>query len=215
MKFTILIKISLLIFPSLITMSYADINITYSIRTDQERKSISRYIYGTNFSMTNSENLTVQRMGGNRLTGYNWENNYSNAGSDWYHHSDHYLVRNIPQSQRLIPGMAMRAFHESCLAAGQASIITLQMAGYVSADGAGTVDESETAPSSRWKQVLFTKGDSFCYPADNPDKSDDYVYMDECVNFLVNRYGQASTSTGVKFYCLDNEPALWSSTSPR
>jgi mannan endo-1,4-beta-mannosidase len=41
------------------------------------------------------------------------------------------------------------------------------------------------------------------------------VYVDEEVNFLVNRYGPASGQTGVKAYSIDNEPALWPSTHPR
>ena len=48
-----------------------------------------------------------------------------------------------------------------------------------------------------------------------PDTDDDYVYMDEFVNFLVNKYGNASEPTGVKGYSVDNEPALWTSTHSR
>jgi hypothetical protein len=38
--------------------------------------------------------------------------------------------------------------------------------------------------------------------------------MDEMVNLLLTKYGNASTSTGVKFYELDNEPDIWSGTHP-
>lgn len=38
--------------------------------------------------------------------------------------------------------------------------------------------------------------------------------MDELVNFLVQKYGKASSSTGIKGYSLDNEPALWPTTHP-
>src|SRR5690242_11325356 len=45
-------------------------------------KPISPYIYGMNFfagsSLTNP--VTLDRLGGNRWTGYNWETNASNAG---------------------------------------------------------------------------------------------------------------------------------------
>ncbi|HUX62033.1 MAG TPA: glycoside hydrolase family 44 protein, partial [Ignavibacteriaceae bacterium] len=41
------------------------------------------------------------------------------------------------------------------------------------------------------------------------------IFNDEYVNFLVNKYGEASTTTGVNAYELDNEPALWPSTHPR
>jgi mannan endo-1,4-beta-mannosidase len=34
--------------------------------------------------------------------------------------------------------------------------------------------------------------------------------MDEFVNFLVQKYGHAGEPNGVKFYCLDNEPDIWS-----
>src|SRR5262245_55848698 len=57
-------------------------------------KSISPWIYGSN--STNIVNRTFDRSGGNRMTGYNWENNASNAGADWYHHSDYGLSNNNP-----------------------------------------------------------------------------------------------------------------------
>jgi len=191
----------------------ADISVTYTIDTGTDRKPISPYIYGINWG--SGSHFTIKRIGGNRLTGYNWENNFSNAGNDYLHSSDRYLVRNLPSSQQLIPGICLTNFHDASLAAGQASIVTLQMAGYVSADDRGAVTPEQTAPSSRWKQVVSSKRTPFCYPPGSPDTTDAYVYMDECVNFLVSKYGNASTNTGVKFYCLDNEPGLWSSTHPR
>ena len=46
---------------------------------------------------------------------------------------------------------------------------TLQMAGYVSADKAGTVLESEAAPSSRWKEVKFKKDTALTLEPDITD----------------------------------------------
>jgi hypothetical protein len=196
--------------------AHGQINVTYNIDTESGRAPISQYIYGTNFwDVDRGENFTARRSGGNRLTGYNWENNYSNAGEDWYNHSDLYLAGDLPQNEKLIPGRVLTSFHDDCIASGQLSVITLQMAGYVAADDDGTVDEADTAPSYRWKEVVFAKSGPFCDPPGSPDTADDYVYMDECVNFLVSLYGDASTPTGVKCYSLDNEPALWDSTHPR
>src|ERR1700754_1276502 len=65
------------------------------------RTPISPYIYGSNGqSDDRDENITARRIGGNRLTGYNWENNASNAGNDWNHSSDNYLtwIANIPDN---------------------------------------------------------------------------------------------------------------------
>ncbi|MGA2171911.1 MAG: glycoside hydrolase family 44 protein [Sedimentisphaerales bacterium] len=184
----------------------ANINITYTINTDANRTHISPYIYGTNTG--GDSNYTIVRSGGNRLTAYNWENNYSNAGADWYYSNDNYLINST------IPGKYLTNFRDSCVTNKQASIITLQMAGYVSADGNGDVNlATQTAPSSRFKKVVFAKGAPFCSPPGSPVTTDANVYMDECVNFLVSKYGHASDPNGVKFYDLDNEPDLWGPSS--
>lgn len=191
------------------------INITYTISTENERALISPYIYGANFDHVTCSNLTVRRMGGNRTTGYNWENNFSNAGSDWYHSSDRYMSSYLPWNQQLIPGKVYADFRQADINTGRASVLTLQMAGYVAADDGGTVTEAQTAPSSRWKEVVYKKNAPFCVPAGNPNTTDSYVYMDEFVNYLVTTFGNANSPTGVKFYSLDNEPALWAYTHPR
>ena len=51
----------------------AQIAQNFIINTNQDRKPISPYIYGSNGqSMDRDENITARRLGGNRLTGYNW-----------------------------------------------------------------------------------------------------------------------------------------------
>lgn len=181
-------------------------NATMTINTENDRKAISPYIYGTNQTLTGTENWSMRRTGGNRWTGYNWENNASNAGADWNHSSDTYLGGGTT------PGKSVTDRHDENLAAGRISLFTIPMAGYVSKDKNGTVSVAETAPSSRWDTIVFVKPGPF---VTNPDITDDFVYMDEFVNFLVGKYGKASTTTGINAYLLDNEPALWPSTHPR
>ena len=65
-----------------------------TIYPDQQRSSISPSIYGINQDMEGDENIVLRRLGGNRLTGYNWENNASNAGEDWFNSSDSFLCSN-------------------------------------------------------------------------------------------------------------------------
>ncbi len=181
----------------------ANINVTYNVSTDVNRTPISKYIYGTNF-YNSASHFTVARSGGNRLTAYNWENNFSNAGADWWWNNDTYM------SSSTVPGKAITDFRDSCVTRKQDSVVTLQMAGFVSADKNGYVDcNTEAAPSSRFKKVVFAKGAPFCSPPGSPVTSDANVYMDEFVNFLVSKYGRAGEPNGVKFYCLDNEPDLW------
>jgi hypothetical protein len=181
----------------------ANIPVTYNINTDVNRTPISKYIYGSNTG--GDANYTVVRSGGNRLTAYNWENNYSNAGADWYFFNDDYL------SSSTTPGKYVTDFRDSCVTRKQDSILTLQMAGYVSADKNREVNLiTEAAPSARFKKVVFAKGAPFCSPPGSPVTTDANVYMDEFVNFVVNKYGHAGEPNGVKFYCMDNEPDIWS-----
>ncbi len=183
------------------------------IATDQDRAPISPFVYGSNQDYSGLK-WTIRRLGGNRLTGYNWENNFSNAGNDWMHSSDTFMLSNIglTDADSASPGIVLSRFHEQSLAMGAASIITVPVAGYVSADNKGTVQVSETAPSPRWVKVVPKKPASFSL---TPDKTDSTVYVDEEVNLLVNRFGAAGSTRGVAYYSLDNEPCLWPSTHPR
>ena len=171
---------------------------------------ISPYIYGIN-EVDPRMTQRSARLGGNRLTGYNWHNNMSSAGSDWRHYSDDYLVQNIADRQR--PGAVITDFALKAAEAGAYSVATLPMAGYVARDGKGPVGDDETAPSERWARVEDRKpGGEFTL---EPVRDADVVYTDELLNYLITTLGDSSSDTGIKGYCLDNEPALWSGTHPR
>jgi mannan endo-1,4-beta-mannosidase len=188
-------------------------NVSISVNTSLDRHAISPYIYGSNQTLTGTENFTLRRQGGNRMTGYNWENNASNAGTDWNNSSDNYMTSamGISAAQANVPGITVTAFIDSCIKWNAYPLITLQMAGYVARDKNGTVAQNETAPSARWRRVLPKKGSAF---VTSPDTADTAVYMDEFVNFLSQKYAPVSA----RWFggCdLDNEPALWISTHPR
>ena len=191
----------------------AAIPITINIDTGQDRAAISPYIYGANSDM-GLNLLTFRRLGGNRMTGYNWENNASNAGIDWNQQSDDYMcaVLGLTGAACAAAGGVITRWHDQSVAMGAISELTLQMAGYVAADMNGPVAQGETAPSARWKAAPFAKGSPFTTA---PSLTDGSVYMDEQVNFMVSRYGGASAANGVKIYGLDNEPDIWSGSHPR
>ena len=173
-------------------------------------KPISPYIYGMNGVPPQNElTATAYRLGGNRMTGYNWENNLSNAGEDWHHFNDDYMVPR--DMDGTIPGITVTDFTENAQRNGGYVIITLPMAGYVANDRRRTVSLEETAPSSRFAQIINRKNAPLSLI---PDLYDGVVYSDEFINFLINRFGR-SNSGGINGYSLDNEPALWSSTHPR
>lgn len=198
--------------PAVLSASAADsYDMQMSIKLDGEKKEISPYIYGVNESgNTNTlKSVTTHavRQGGNRFTGYNWETNYSNAGRDWADSSDTHMGD-------VSDGAAYQARQLSKICGENGvdyKMATLQMAGYVAADKNGSVSESEAAPSSRWNKVEFKKDGTL---SETPDLTDDTVYMDEYVNYLVQNLGDSTTSTGIQGYNLDNEPVLWNDTHP-
>lgn len=188
--------------------------VRFSINTQQARKAISPLIYGTNDPYDRAGSL---RLGGNRLSSYNWETNASNAGRDWIHSSDNYVpwTQRVPENEYDSTGSSLRYFQNRALSQNAYSLLTLPMAKYVAVDKFGAVPETEAAPSARWAQVLHRK------PADKlplqlkPDLTDGTVYTEEEVNFMLHHFGKSNTATGVKAYSLDNEPGLWFDTHSR
>ncbi|HET9869675.1 MAG TPA: glycoside hydrolase family 44 protein [bacterium] len=187
-------------------------DVHFLILPSQTIGPISPYIYGLNDQDPAGLNVTLRRLGGNRLTGYNWTNNASNAGSDWHQTSDDWLCADhAGDGDSGKPGALAFHFVEQDQAEGLASLLTLPMAGYVAADKDGEVTQAQTAPSPRWARELPRKGAPFTL---DPDPASKTVYDDEFVNFLKSRFGPAGQG-GPVFYDLDNEPALWPSTHPR
>ncbi len=185
-------------------------DVTLTVDATHDRRVIPDAVYGVNDDVTAGG--TVHRHGGNRMTGFNWENNASNAGSDYNQQSDNYLGYYAGIGTSQTPGAVLRAWLDADRAAGRQTIITLPLAGYVAADMNGPVSQGETAPSARWKQIVVEKpGGALSL---TPDSTDGVVYLAEMVNFLVVNYHPA-TDGGVSAYNLDNEPALWPSTHPR
>ena len=204
--------LTLIAWQIILTLNSYSQAVNFVVIMKDSLQPISPYIYGTNQLLSGSENWAAYRIGGNRLTGYNWENNASNAGSDYQQSSDNYLTWINGIADENTPGIVTTNFLDKCIDIGAYPLITLQMAGYVAKDKNGIVTEAQTAPSSRWDEVKFEKGPTLSLV---PDLIDNFVYMDEYVNFLLDAYGPSGGVFGIRGYALDNEPALWPSTHPR
>src|SRR5689334_11758084 len=96
--------------------------VTFTIDTSTGRAAISPFIYGTNQDLTGTERWTARRLGGNRLTGYNWENNASNAGSDFQQSSDNFLCTNVGVSSCSTSGSVVTTFHDKSISMGAISL---------------------------------------------------------------------------------------------
>ncbi|HUO57784.1 MAG TPA: glycoside hydrolase family 44 protein, partial [bacterium] len=211
------IKIPRILFLPLFPATLLAQTINFTIDPTLSNNAINPFSYGSNASITAAGGVpvtnTFYRQGGNRMSAYNWENNASNAGTDWYNESDWYLVPNGVTAPGT-PATTISAFVHGNNNIGADSLITLQMAGYVAADGSCVCTPPVTAvndtTNTYWKAVSFVKGSPF---ADPPVTTDNNVYMDELMYYLGTHVGYSS-SGGAKLYDLDNEPALWNSTHP-
>ena len=181
------------------------------VRTGEVLRHISPYVYGINSQPAEGAGATVRRMGGNRQTAYNWELNASNAGSDYNHSSDGWACTVLGYHDCDVPGAQFLDFALANRQAGMETVATVPMVDYVTADKRGSVLEADKAPSKRWNRSVAQKPGPF---ATSPDLGDGVVYQDEFVNALVTRLGKAAGG-GIRFYSLDNEPALWPGTHPR
>jgi Glycoside hydrolase family 44 len=183
-------------------------DVTLAVDSTQPRHAISPYIYGTNSGDLNAEakGLTMTRVGGNRLTAYNWETNASNAGSDYQYENDSFM------SSSTVAGKPMKDAVQAASSAGASIIMTVPIAGWVSADESGPCPSNPTPAqiAQRFFPIKAKKGSAFAYP---PDLNDGKVYADEFVSWLESQFPNAQTDDARRiFYMLDNEPDLWAST---
>jgi hypothetical protein len=197
-------------------------DVHFAIDAAQNVHPISWFIYGVNESLAGPySNLTLTRAGGNRWTAYNWENNGSNAGSDYYFQSDSYLGGGNTPGGAVMPTLNDASSHNA------GAIVTIPMAGYVSADKNGGGDvryNNNTWNGSGWtngtpnpnylaerfRQLIARKGSAFAL---TPNTLDPNVYTDEFVNWIKTNYAYGFTDPNRPiWFDLDNEPDLWSST---
>jgi hypothetical protein len=177
-------------------------DVTFTIRTDMDVHAISPLIYGWNGGdAVPADGQTVIRSGGDRWTAYNWENNASNAGSDYMFENDNYL------DSSTAPGDALRSTLNQAETNNITSLITIPIVDYVAADTSPGGDVRNSGANylmTRFKQNKPTKGSTFTL---TPDTTDAYVYQDEFVNWVKTNYGAQPV-----IFSLDNEPDLWAST---
>ncbi len=180
----------------------------FTVDPQQNQQAISRLIYGVNQSLSGDySNNTFTRLGGNRWTAYNWENNASNAGSDYLYQNDSYLGGGTTPGGAVIPTLQDASAHNA------GALITVPINGYVSADKNGGGDVRNSGSNylqTRFRQEVAHKGSAFSL---TPDLTDPYVYQDEFVNWVATNfpYGQTDPNRPI-YFSLDNEPDLWAST---
>ncbi len=205
--------------------------IMLSVNAQADVHPISPDIYGMNFAdeaLAAELNLPVRRWGGNSTTRYNWQSNLSNTGSDWY-------FENIPQEGgSTANGSATDLFVEQDRRTNTKTILTVPLIGWVAKGSSprqhpyacgfkvSVYGPQITPPDQPWLDPV-DPWDTDCgtgvkasgnITGNNPLDTSLVIsptFVAQWVTHLVGRYGTAANG-GVKFYNLDNEPMLWSST---
>ena len=186
-----------------------------SVDASANRHAISPYIYGMNFAsedIANAVRLPVRRWGGNSTSRYNYQNNFSNTGSDWY-------FENILQDTSAADFIAQN------LRTSTQTLLTVPLIGWVSKDSPSDHPfncgfkvskygaQQDTDPyDSDCGNGVHTDGTNIT--GNDPTDTSLAItpaFVTGWVNSLVSSYGTAANG-GVMFYDLDNEPMLWDST---
>jgi Glycoside hydrolase family 44 len=174
--------------------------------------------YGDSHDMT-TLNAPLNRWGGNATSRYNWQIDAHSAGADWYFetYSD---GSGTPAGSADAYVATTRANH------GAEPLFTIPMIDYLANLGTGrsTLEgfsvkkygaQQATDPwnSDAGNGVSSATGKNIT--GNNPldtGVSNSAAIQQGWLQHFVATYGSASTSTGIKYYVLDNEPSLWYST---
>ena len=188
------------------------------------RHAISPDIYGMNFaseSLATDLRVPVRRRGGNSTSRYNWQNDTTNTGSDWYFEN---IPKDNPNPALLPSGSDADRFVEQDRRTGAKSIITIPLIGWVAKQrptshpydcgfkvsrygSQDSVDPWDTDCGNGIKSGVNLTGND---PADTSVATTP-GFVSGWLNHLISSYDTAANG-GVAYYSLDNEPMLWNST---
>jgi hypothetical protein len=197
-------------------------NAPISILVDAQshRQAISPMIYGVAFASSNQLldlNCTMNRSGGNSETRYNWQANAHNLAADWYFES-------YPDASST-PGATADAFVADSVNGGAQAMISIPMIGWAPKLGSGRSilpsysvakygAQASTDPylADAGNGITFSNG--LAITTNNPNDANipaGPAFEQGYVQHLMSTWG-SSTNGGVKYYIMDNEHSLWSST---
>lgn len=152
------------------------------------------------------------RLGGNRWTAYDWENNLSNAGRDYCYQNDELLG-----SMKDEPGSGATYVLEQAASVGAAAVLTVPIVDLVAGEPTSGDGPPQCGGDVRkvpdYETAVMRKNEPHSDDPDAaPDLDDGVVYQDQ---FVAHVRDLAEDIPGSKVvFSLDNEPDLWSATHP-
>ena len=203
--------------------------VTVSVDPSLDRRAVSPAIFGVNFgssAQTAALRWPVRRWGGNSVTRYNWQNDTSNKGMDWFYMN---VPDDNPDPGALPFGSSADRFLAETRAAGGEPILTVPLIGWtpksrekswgfsVARYGAQTQTECTATGGAFWCQPDAGNG---VRPGGAEITGNDPLdtslavgpsFVTAWMDHLAAQFGTAGNG-GIRWYALDNEPALWNST---
>ncbi|MEZ4648591.1 MAG: glycoside hydrolase family 44 protein [Candidatus Eisenbacteria bacterium] len=200
-----------------------------TVDVSSERRVISPGIYGINFGSDSEWTelpYTVRRWGGNSVTRYNYVLDTFNTASDWFYMN---IPNDHPDPGQLPDGSAADRFAEETLTSGADVLLTVPTIGWTpnarekrwgfSVDLYGEQEETECTASGWQSWCQEDAGNGILIggvPVTGNDPLDTSIpvgpsFAEDWLAHLSTRVGTASQG-GIRYYALDNEPMLWSST---
>jgi hypothetical protein len=206
----------------LIPASGQNAAVTVNVDANANRHAISPKIYGFAFASTQdlaATGFTMNRSGGNGTSTYNWQINASNHDNDWYFES----ILDPPETA----GYDGDTFITQTRAGNAAAqpMLTIPMINYLATLGAngamkwsfsiaryGAQTGSDPYQPDAGNGISAATGNPIT--GNNPldaNTPNSVSIQQAWVQHLIQKWG-LSASGGLKYYIMDNEPSLWSST---
>ena len=196
-------------------------NSTVAVRVDAGANChpIPPEIYGVAFASTaelSDLNVPLNRSGGNGTTRYNWHINAANHAADWYFESI--------GSASATPGADGDDFMSQSRAAGAQPMLTIPTIGWVAKLGPSrarlaSFSIAKYGPQQARAPDFADAGNGVAtngvdITGNDPNDANlpaDSNFQLGWMQHLTNRWGRAAAG-GLRYYIMDNEPSIWSST---
>ncbi len=194
-----------------------------NIDASANRRAINPGIYGFSIASSNDlavTNFTLNRLGGNATSMYNWQLNSTNHASDWYFES----ILDQPETAGY-DGDNWITLTRSGNSSAQ-PLLTVPMLNYIASLGPNGSTEwsfsiAKYGPQTGSDPYNPDAGNGISTAAGNPfitgnnpldaNTPNSVSIQQAWVQHLINRWGLAANG-GLKYYILDNEYSLWNST---
>ncbi len=204
--------------------------VTVTVDAAASRRAISPLVYGVHFASTGQLqdlNATVNRLGGNSVGRYNWQQNVDNRGSDYF-----FLSIPYPSASQ---GERGDTFITDTKAGGAEPFLSMPMVGWVAktngnrdqvasfsvgtygafSDALGDAGNGckPGAPLDNYHPCggIQQGGTAYPFTANDPNDASvaaDAAFQQDWMQHVKDTHGAANAG-GLKYWGLDNEPSIW------